>query len=276
MKKIIFLFVFMCAVSYAQDEQILFNDANLSYQKRDYQKAEEHYSELINTYSHSKHIEEYYYYDYETLIKISEINSTGKNKPELPQKKYPHGTFVITFADEEAPINPVEPKKIALAEKYLSDTSFTKYREYFLWKLLWLYTKKDKIKHIKVAEELTKSNNLRVQIDSRRFLASYAYLDKDFSKAITLYDEAIKMDSTDSRERANFCLLIADCFFQIDKIDETMKYFRLIKEFEKDDKYKANTDMAERWENKNITIFERKAQGREAYLSDYKLTILEL
>ncbi len=266
MKKITFLILLLCAPLIAQDEHSLFANAIFFYREKDYRESEKYFSELIKEYNNSKQIEDYYYYDNEVLIKIAKTDTTGRSAYRPPSKTYPHGTLDVTFLEPDGHINPEAPKRIVLAEKYLSDTTFTKYRENFLWSLLWLYTKEKKAKHIKVAEELSMYDNLREQVDSKRILALYAYVDRVYEKAIELYKQIIAIDSTEHRERASFCLLLADCYFQIDKIDETMKYLKYAKEFEKGDKWKASTDMAQRWEKKISKYLREKPRVQKPIL----------
>lgn len=248
-------------------EQQMFARALLEFQHGQFTNSQKHFSMLIKEYPNSQKVQEFYYYENESLVKLSKTKGDLHDNRNVRKTKYPHGTLVVTFADAQAPSpDSATSKTVALAQEYLANPSYKKYREFFEWELLWSYTKKDSVKQVKIAEALTDAPQLNVRITSRYFLALYAYIAGDFHRAINLYQQIVSMDTTNNGQRARFYLLLADCYFRIGEVNTTLKYLGLAADSEKHLKYKPATDMANRWKKRIAQYLKEKPKAKKPTL----------
>lgn len=265
MKAAIFVLA-LVVVGRAQTEETLFKTAVSAFERKDFLLAEQYFTRLTKDYIGSNRAQDYYYYQYESLIGISNVGSSRTLKHRQSGNTHPRGTLTIRFGDSAARGNSVRNKEISVAEKYLSHGTFVKYREYFLWHLLWLYKKQDREKQIRTAEELMRYDDLQAYIYSRYILALYGYLDHDYVKSIALYDQIVKIDTASDAERAKFCLLIADCYYQLGNIKDAFKYLKAAKHFERNDANKFNSRMADKWETIISEYLKTGAKGKKPQL----------
>ena len=221
---VLFLLLTLVCCSQVKDDE-KYEELLNKIKSSNFESSEEILYTLINK-SSDKHIQDYYY-----ILDSLQIENNNKIFNKLNHKEISknstidHGKYTVglVWGQKEVPAELTVNlnKRIELLEEYLTKFPNGKYYFYFAEKLLFTYSKKDKIKVIQVANILLNAPTPVYKFYGNLYLATIYHEDQLFHEALKYYKNIISAEE-DSVKASAFYLYSADCYYNINEYKQAL------------------------------------------------------